>query len=182
LPSPSSSPHPTSSVSWYISSTYFWCFLVHTSWSNIAHLHCSNCNFLWLQVFTGNMFVLFFCSMSFFAFFHTLFKLPEQCSHTWDSIVKAWQWCPFQHKRFFVRCPYAFRLCKRAHTRVFSSAWQAWHFLDVAKTLAGAGQMRGGFGSKLFVASTVFGEIHNMVSIASTSKFKIPKPISINTR
>jgi hypothetical protein len=82
---------------------------------------------------------------------------------------------------FFELCPFFVAgvvFCRIGHFFIRV----AWHFLHIAKTLAGAGQMRGGFGSKLFVASTVFGEIHNMVSIASTSKFKIPKPISINTR
>ena len=50
----------------------------------------------------------------------------------------------------------------RRTANTFSSTWQAWHFLDVAKTLAGGrawNEMRGGTGGHFFRAGTVFGEL-----------------------
>ena len=47
--------------------------------------------------------------------------------------------------------------CKTSDT--FSSAWQAWRFLHVAKTLASVHKIKGCFWMSFFGAGAVFGEL-----------------------
>ena len=47
--------------------------------------------------------------------------------------------------------------CRTANT--FSSVWHAWHFLDLAKTLAGVGQNERCFWRSFYVAGAIFGEL-----------------------